>query len=65
MKKEYTTSGGWVIDLRRLRAEDRLAVTEWEGSPEGLTEFIDGCFNDGDYFGRDIRKATHPRIVRS
>ena len=59
MSKQYTTSEGWVIDLRKLRPDDRLYIRCHDGDPVELQAFIDQCASN--YFGRDIRKQPLQR----
>jgi hypothetical protein len=62
MSKQYTTSDGWVIDLRKLRTDDRLYITDHDRGEADLQHFIDQCASD--YFGKDIRKQPLQRIVK-
>ena len=63
MSKQYTTSEGWVIDLRKLRTDDRLYITDHDRGEADLQHFIDQCASD--YFGKDIRKQPLRRITKA
>ena len=39
---KYTTSNGWVINIRKLKGDDRLALQEMETADE-RTEMVDRC----------------------
>jgi hypothetical protein len=60
VSKPYTTSDGWVIDLRKLRTDDRLYITEHDRTSAEVQHFIDQCAES--YFGKDIRKQPLERV---
>ena len=39
---KYTTSNGWVINIRKLKGDDRLALQEMETDTERM-QWVDEC----------------------